>query len=269
MNKDTVSKKWNVLRTQVTNLIGEIERTTQRGVGQGVVETLTHQLKALDSLLKETNSQYEQFITAETADGEFEILVDYQMKIATAFATLARAGMREPASVQDQGARRAVSTSREEVVKLPKLEVIRFDGNRMMWQRFWNQFKTTVHDRQAMSKTHKFSYLLKSSTGPAASAIEGLQVSEENYEHAVQILTQRFGLPYNIVDSHMDSLIHIKPVMSTNDKEGLRYLHQTVEVNTRGLESLGIKLESYATTLLPNLLKSIPKQVAVDFKLKE
>ncbi|XP_064479712.1 uncharacterized protein LOC135393064 [Ornithodoros turicata] len=120
-----------------------------------------------------------------------------------------------------------------------------------------------------MSKTHKFSYVLNSLTEPAASAIEGLQVSEENYDRAVQILTERFGLPQHIVDSHMDSLIHIKPVTSTNDKEGLRYLHQTVEANTRGLESLGIKLESYATMLLPILLKSIPKQVAVDFKLKE
>lgn len=72
MNKLTVAKKRKVIRMQVTNLIGEIEWMIQEGIGQGVVETLTQQLKSSDGLLKETHSQYGQFITTESVDGEHE-----------------------------------------------------------------------------------------------------------------------------------------------------------------------------------------------------
>ena len=45
-------------------------------------------------------------------------------------------------------------------VKLPKLELTKFDGNILNWQVFWDQFNSSIHLNNNISDIDKFSYLL-------------------------------------------------------------------------------------------------------------
>ena len=45
-------------------------------------------------------------------------------------------------------------------VKLPKLELTKFDGNILNWQVFWDQFNSSIHLNNNISDIYKFSYLL-------------------------------------------------------------------------------------------------------------
>ena len=44
-------------------------------------------------------------------------------------------------------------------VKLPKMEVPTFNGDRLQWQTFWEQFDVTIHSRTEISDTEKLAYL--------------------------------------------------------------------------------------------------------------
>uniref|UniRef100_A0A1X7UIY8 Uncharacterized protein n=1 Tax=Amphimedon queenslandica TaxID=400682 RepID=A0A1X7UIY8_AMPQE len=44
-------------------------------------------------------------------------------------------------------------------VKLPKLDVLVFDGNIINWTKFWQQFRVSVHDRTNITETEKLIYL--------------------------------------------------------------------------------------------------------------
>ena len=55
-------------------------------------------------------------------------------------------------------ARAAASTG----VKLPKIDVPRFNGNVLNWRSFWEQFDVTIHSRTTLSNTEKMTYLQSS-----------------------------------------------------------------------------------------------------------
>ena len=44
-------------------------------------------------------------------------------------------------------------------MKLPKLDVPKFDGNIIHWRTFWEQFSVSVHGRDALSNAEKLTYL--------------------------------------------------------------------------------------------------------------
>lgn len=60
-------------------------------------------------------------------------------------------------------ARQAVAPSTAQdatkLVKLPKLEMIKFGGRALEWHRFWAQYESAVHLRPNMTKGQKFNYL--------------------------------------------------------------------------------------------------------------
>ena len=44
-------------------------------------------------------------------------------------------------------------------VKLPKLEIPTFSGDKMRWSEFWDSFKATVDDNTSLTDIEKLNYL--------------------------------------------------------------------------------------------------------------
>ena len=78
-------------------------------------------------------------------------------------------------------------------VKLPKIELMSFSGDKLKWSEFWDSFESAIHNNKKLSNIEKFNYLKSKITGEARSAILGLTLSNENYTIAVDILKDRFG----------------------------------------------------------------------------
>ncbi|KAH7973785.1 hypothetical protein HPB49_005296 [Dermacentor silvarum] len=91
--------------------------------------------------------------------------------------------------------------------RLPQLELMKFDGNRKQWHRFLTQFSTAVHKKEELSTADKFNYLSTLLSRAAASAISGLQATEEYYQDAIDILKKRFGIASIIVQEDLRSLL--------------------------------------------------------------
>ena len=65
-------------------------------------------------------------------------------------------------------------------VKLPKLEVPKFDGNILHWKQFLEQFCVSVHQRSNLSNAEKLVYLQRAlEDGNTRSVIGGLYQSGE------------------------------------------------------------------------------------------
>ena len=63
-------------------------------------------------------------------------------------------------------------------MKLPKLDVPKFDGNIIHWRTFWEQFSVSVHGRDALSNAEKLTYLRHAlNDGKAKAVVEGLSSS--------------------------------------------------------------------------------------------
>ena len=83
--------------------------------------------------------------------------------------------------------------SYENKVKLPRIELSKFNGDIIEWKGFRDQFRSTVHEDNNISAIQKFSYLGTILEDSALSAMSGLILSAEYYGQALEILQARNG----------------------------------------------------------------------------
>ncbi|XP_071055173.1 uncharacterized protein [Onthophagus taurus] len=125
-----------------------------------------------------------------------------------------------------------IQTTVKNTVRLPKLELKKFNGDIATWPEFWEQFKQSVHDSE-LDDVGKFAYLKSYLTGRAAATIAGLTSSGASYVNAIELLKAEFGNSQRIVDSY------------ETDINGLRKLFNTASTIIKSLATLGIAPEQY------------------------
>jgi len=145
--------------------------------------------------------------------------------------------------------------------KLPKLTLPRFRGDLTSWTTFWDLFQSTVHNNIGMSKVDKFSYLKSLLEGAAARTIQGLTLSDANYDSAIVMLEERFGRPKEILAAHMDELYKI-PSCTVDRPSALRSVYDKIVAHLRGLETLKLTAEQYGL-LTPVIISKFPTDVCL------
>ena len=136
----------------------------------------------------------------------------------------------------------------------------KFNGEITKFKSFWDSFDSAVNKNADLSSVDKFNYLHALLEGQAAQAIQGLTLSESNYQVAVEILHERFGKTQQIISAHMDELLKLPTC--TWDKPGqLRIIYDKIKINVRGLERLGVKAEQYGSFLIPVIMSRLPAEV--------
>ncbi|XP_006814648.1 uncharacterized protein LOC102810052 [Saccoglossus kowalevskii] len=123
-----------------------------------------------------------------------------------------------------------------------------------------------VHNNPNLEKIQRFQHLHAQLSDEAAHTIEGLTLTNENYDHAIDLLEQRYGQKHKVISAYMKALWDMpKP---SGDFNSLRNFYDTLESYIRGLSSLGKSEESYGDLLVPIVMKKLPpntrKQIARD-----
>ncbi|XP_060565357.1 uncharacterized protein LOC132724504 [Ruditapes philippinarum] len=106
-------------------------------------------------------------------------------------------------------------------VKLPKLDLDMFYGNKINWWEFWDSFESIVHRNTKLSNIEKFNYLLSKLSGEAKRALAGLARTNDNYSIAVGILRERYGNKQEIIDLHYKEMVNVHS--PTTKVESLRF----------------------------------------------
>ena len=114
--------------------------------------------------------------------------------------------------------------------------------------------------RTVISIIDKFNYLRSLLEGPAAKSIQGLPLTESNYNSAKQILEGRFGRTQQVISAHMDDLLKIQ-ACSGDKISHLRAVYDKIHINVRGLESLGVTADQYGSFLIPVIMSKLPAEV--------
>lgn len=265
-------KERKAIRTAVTKITTKLENLIKSDNANDVEEQLEQlkvkscNLKALDNKIKETveAAQFEEEIESEL---EYEDkIVKWQFK-ATKFLKEKRI-MIDPSvsNVPSQNDSKFVDNGQ---LRLPKIMINKFYGNIREWQTFYNSFDTAIHQNQNLSKIDKFNYLVSLLGGSALRIVEGFSLSNRNYEEALKLLKDRFGRKDMLINTHMNILLNLQPVRSSNDLRALRRLYDTCNVQIRSLDSLEVKSDSFGNLLCPLLMKCIPRDIALDYSRKK
>ena len=149
--------------------------------------------------------------------------------------------------------------------KLPKFQLIKFDGNPLKYQSFWDCFESAVHKDGDEDDISKFILLKGTLEGEAVTAIEGLSLTSENYAKALELLKERFGDEQRLIEAYMEELLSITPVKSYKPAT-LRKLCDTIEIHTRNLESCKVEMESYGPILNSLTMSKLPTKVQLSIR---
>ncbi|XP_077508445.1 uncharacterized protein LOC144119775 [Amblyomma americanum] len=210
----------------------------------------------------------EDHLPEEAFETEFTEAIEYDDRAMNTIGLLkARiaASQPTPAVHSAESMQASLPTPRHSGIKLPKLHLESFNGELANWQTFWECFRETVHENLSLSKAEKFHYLKSLLTGPASSAVRGLQATEASYDDAVQILQRRFGDKGRIEQEHLTKLRMLPSVSSSGDVRGLRRLYDHVQAHICGLAGLGVTTHAYSAMLCDIVLTALPRDMVVEF----
>ncbi|XP_067641701.1 uncharacterized protein [Eurosta solidaginis] len=137
--------------------------------------------------------------------------------------------------------------------RLPKLKLPKFDGKYTEYSRFIHTFESLVHADSSLSQIDKFNYLLDCLSGAARAVIEPFDVTEANYQRALQRLKERFDNKTLIFIEHI-KILHTLPSMNKGDHIALRSLIDNVASIKGALLSIGSEKDIMEALLIDIIL---------------
>ncbi|OXA42807.1 hypothetical protein Fcan01_22651 [Folsomia candida] len=150
------------------------------------------------------------------------------------------------------------SSGGERRVKLPKCNLQKFDGKMRSWLGWWAHYEL-IHNDQSLSIPDKFRYLIESmeSGTEAAEIVGSFPKAPQNYQKAVDMLTQKYGKKDMLVAMYMTDLAEL---LFNKDKSSISKFFMALQTQLQNLESLDVKSEESSPYLLPMIVKSLPKE---------
>ncbi|GFW10189.1 integrase catalytic domain-containing protein [Trichonephila clavipes] len=243
-------------------------------VSVDALEELLEHIKIYSEDLNAINTEIENAVDITELDNELKSATEYRDKIIT---WTFRAG-KKIRELSKNNSTEISTTSKvaPEVltqnfvpekanVKLPKLTINHFYGDNSQWLTFWNTFETAIHKNESLDKITKFNYLRTYLKGSALNSIDGLSITPENYDAAIEILISRFGKKNILINTHMNNLFRIPPLKNARDPVLFRNFFDQVQSEIRSLKSLGINSETYGNILTPMLIKLLPPNLIFEF----
>lgn len=94
---------------------------------------------------------------------------------------------------------------------LPRLSLEQYNK----WQRFFNCFKSRIHNEPSLTHIDKFHFLRSCLSGPPLDLINSLEVNKLCYDNAMSVLKQRFDRKRLITESHIRSLLELPKLINS------------------------------------------------------
>ena len=136
--------------------------------------------------------------------------------------------------------------------------LMRFKGDLRKWPAFWSIFEKEVHNNEELSNTDKLIQLLGVLKGPAARAVEDINLTDANYDVALGILRQRYQRPAKLKSALWAQLVAFPPCKDGKTKY-IRDHNDAMERVLRQLEASGEDFAHHAH-LIPCLLATFPSK---------
>ncbi|XP_057297885.1 uncharacterized protein LOC130628870 [Hydractinia symbiolongicarpus] len=219
-------------------------------------EIISLQTTLIDTVkqLKELDEELYGVLSAEEIETDVMEATEFYLLVNMSLATITTA------TGPHVSATESTRSVEKKSMRLPKIELSKFNGNSLNWPSFWDQFNSAINDNDSLNAIDKFNYLKRYVEGTALSTISGLELTNSNYENAIELLRNRFGNEQVLINAHMEALLKIESVRSMDNTQQLRKLYNDVENCIRNLKNLKYNSEMLSL-LIPVLNERIPNEL--------
>lgn len=141
-------------------------------------------------------------------------------------------------------------------VKLPLLNLPHFDGKYSEYTHFHDTFESLINKDLHLDNVQKFHYLISSLEGEALHLIQSLEITDNNYKIAWDLLKERYENKRIIINSHLKSLFDL-PVLTKENATALRRFLDTFNKDIRALKTLGQPVSQWDSILIHLLVSKL------------
>ncbi|XP_041976443.1 uncharacterized protein LOC121731154 [Aricia agestis] len=227
-----LGKKETLLSTDAKELqlrIGKLESLYDKyDEVQLQLECLVDDVQAQYTVRAEFESQYYQALASAQ-----DILSNYNKDTADA----------------DVSYRSISASARHQLVKLPTIQLPKFNGTYDCWLEFRDTFTSLIHSNNDIDEINKFHYLRASLEGSASVVIQSIDFSATNYSVAWKLLCERYDNKHLLIQNHISALFNIDNITKESSTV-LKRLIDLLNKNIRALESLGEPVKQWDTLLI-------------------
>ncbi|XP_058816777.1 uncharacterized protein LOC131680072 [Topomyia yanbarensis] len=134
-------------------------------------------------------------------------------------------------------------------IRYSELPLVKFSGRPEDWVSFRDSFVTGVVNRAEIHEIDKVQYLKGLVQGDAARLIGHIELSEEGYESAWQLLKRRYESKRRLVFCHLQALYETPPMQKESNDELLRLI-DSFEEHLSKLKRLGEPVNRWSSSLV-------------------
>lgn len=149
--------------------------------------------------------------------------------------------------------------------KLPRIQIPTFTGTYEQWPTFQDLFTSIVHNNSSLSNVQKLHYLKTSISGEAEAILKHVQVTENNYMQAWDILRKRYGNKRIIVNSILKRLLTQKKLNSQSASQLKSLLDNTTEC-LNSLKNLQISTDSWDPIIIFLVVQKLDSESHKDWE---
>ena len=128
-----------------------------------------------------------------------------------------------------------LSTSATAFVKLPTINMKRFNGKIENWHIFIDSFECAIDTNDTFSDIQKMNYLKNLVEDKAATIISSIKLANENYNICLNLLKERYEDKQLMVHSYIMKLLKLENITEVKNVSGLRKLFDTINIRVRTL----------------------------------
>lgn len=151
-------------------------------------------------------------------------------------------------------------------INLPKIELEKFNGVYTRYPAFKHQFDAAIDSNNSLSQCQKLQYLKSFLTEEPLNLIRHLDLTNQNYQVAIELLESKYYKYRKIVFDLIDKLLNLKNITSPNSRF-YQSLTSTVRQTIAQLKNLSINTDQWNPILVRLVSSKLDAKVHQDWLL--
>lgn len=161
----------------------------------------------------------------------------------------------------------AVQSAPQVSCQLPPISLPLFDGSYDKWSNFFDIYSSLIHNNSNLAQVQKFHYLQSVLRGEALKIIDSLEISDQNYLVAIELLKNRFENKKHAIRTHLKHIFELESVQRESHT-ALRNFLDTFSKHYRCLLNLGETINASSSLLIYLLLTKLDTSTKREWEIK-
>ncbi|GFT68470.1 uncharacterized protein TNCV_4585411 [Trichonephila clavipes] len=224
---DAILKQKKTLKGKLTRLVSKVDDLQNQETSVSIIEVYEIDVNSIDIEINNLNDN----LLSACADGDFNV---YEMEMNDLFSKLVtlkiilKEEMKKLVNDNNTNACQNIVNTNVNNIKLPRIKLPVFTSNYIDWISFRDLFLASVGNNSTLSDSQKLQYLKLSVKGEAATLLQSIQITNDNYKKAWNALTERYENEAEIINAALNKLV-LQPILKQESASGLRKLIDTTQ----------------------------------------